>query len=58
MLNVVVELTTSKPTTKALLKALALQHPDAHPYTLALLLSVQTGRAITGDQAAKLLGKT
>lgn len=40
--------------TAALLQELALKHPGKHPYTLALYLQGQTGKVITGAQAAKL----
>jgi hypothetical protein len=37
------------------LHSLHQQHPTAHPYTLALLLEVQTGIRISGATAAKAL---
>lgn len=37
------------------LLALAEEHPDAHPYTLALLLQHRSGRIISGRWARELL---
>ena len=43
------------PTWLQTLQALRKQHPAAHPYTLALLLEVETGVRITGQAAARWL---
>ncbi len=40
-----------------MLRQLKAQHPEAHPFTLAILLQVQTGIVITGQQAKQLLGR-
>ena len=37
------------------LLAIAEEHPDAHPYTLALLLQHRSGRIISGRWARELL---
>jgi hypothetical protein len=37
------------------LQALREQHPAAHPYTLSLLLEVETGVRITGQATARWL---
>lgn len=39
----------------AALRRLQAQRPDAHPFTLAILLQVETGTVISGLQARKLL---
>lgn len=41
----------------AMLRQLKAKHPEAHPFTLAILLQVQTGIVITGQQAKQLLGR-
>lgn len=37
------------------LQAMRVEHPDAHPYTLALLLQYRTGVRISGARAKELL---
>ncbi|MCP9840137.1 hypothetical protein KBY93_05740 [Synechococcus sp. J7-Johnson] len=39
------------------LRRLAQAHPGEHPYTLALRLQVETGKAITGQQAKHILNR-
>jgi hypothetical protein len=39
------------------LRRLARAHPGEHPYTLALRLQVETGTAITGQQAKDILNR-
>jgi len=39
------------------LRRLARAHPGEHPYTLALRLQVETGKAITGQQAKEILNR-
>jgi hypothetical protein len=38
-----------------LLRRLAQAHPGEHPYTLALRLQAETGKAITGQLAKQIL---
>lgn len=47
----------AQPTTNEVLQALAREHPNAHPYTLSLLLQAQTGIQISGAKAVKLLAQ-
>jgi hypothetical protein len=39
------------------LRRLAQAHPGEHPYTLALRLQVETGKAITGQHAKRMLNR-
>ncbi len=39
------------------LRRLAQAHPGEHPYTLALRLQVETGKAITGQLAKHILNR-
>jgi hypothetical protein len=39
------------------LRRLAQAHPSEHAYTMALRLQVETGKAITGQQAKHILNR-
>ncbi len=39
------------------LRRLAQLHPGEHPYTLALRLQAETSKAITGQQAKRILNR-
>lgn len=43
--------------TLEILRRLRLENPGLHPYTLSLLLQVETGRQLTGAAVARLLQK-
>lgn len=45
----------SEPSATELVAAVAREHPQAHPYTLALLIQHQTGRVLTGQEVRRLL---
>lgn len=45
----------SEPTPAELVAAAARDHPSAHPYTLSLLIEVQSGRRISGQEVARML---